>query len=754
MLKRYPIFGVVGLILAILTVPTLAKSRAILENTAGSLIFEDSALTIKKSGKKVALLQQVLVNYESVEVWTVESSDVNSIHLLGVLPASADFYRVPTDTQKRYIKLTISKLNSGFRLYAAPGWGRQFTLEFAYLNDHFFGLSAPLQPDNRLSPDLTGKTTLVDIYSEGAAYRENYASAYSPFFISSNGYGAFFDTFARGRYELGINGKNRIHHDTGILDWYVFLGDDGVDIHRAYYDVVGEPKKVPAWVLGPVGWRDQNEGGAREIVQDIQKLSDMEIPFTSWFVDRPYSDGSHAWSQMNFSEKFSNPKQWIGKIRNDYHMEFMTWVSPATFGDTRFNKHLQGKFSYIDLSDEKSVNQYQSELNKKHYSVGVKGHKIDRADEGFPVSEEWSDNTPVAERRNKYAYLMAKAHHEVLQSSWGEDQVTFARTAIHRTQPYLTAIWGGDPRTTWEGLQGNFANAMRSSFMGFPLWGTDVGGYQGEGYIPQDLYLRWMQAGSMTGLFEIKLDGAGGEGRDRMPWQYDDDFQAQFKAICDDRMRWLPYFYSLANTSAQTGVMMQPMAYRHLGDKNTYAIWDQFYVGDAILVAPVFNAKHSRDVYLPKGLWRDLDDPSLIYKGAKKHRISAAIGKLPRFVKENAIYVTGNIIRGNDQLWNHASNSLDLHFNPATKKGSTEFVYVDVLDGDAKKVVSMSRKGKEITLIVPNLIGLSNVAVFVDRAPKSVLVDGQNTTFEYDEASNLVSLTWPKQSLANVIIQL
>jgi len=256
---------------------------------------------------------------------------------------------------------------------------------------------------------------------------------------------------------------------------------------------------------------------------------------------------------MNFNDKFADPATFIGKLRDD-GITFMTWSTTATFGDARFERHLAGAFSYLDLSHPPSVTAFKNALQTKQYAFGVKGHKVDRADEVFPLHEAWFDaSVGPDEQRNKYAYLAASVHDEALRERWGADQFTFARAAIHRTQPYLSAIWGGDPRSTWEGMQSNFANAARSAFMGFPVWGTDVGGYIGEGHIPEDLYLRWMQAGSMAGLFEIKLDGAGGSGEDRMPWRYGPAFQEAFRSI---------------------------------------------FVGDALLVAPVFRRRIERKLHV------------------------------------------------------------------------------------------------------------------------------------------------------------
>lgn len=686
------------------------------------------------------VLDNLLINYQQANRWEVKESSARVIKLLGHFDPSVEFYRSVLDNDERIVELTVSVVDGGFRFHASPHWGRQVTLVLEDLGDHVFGLTEGLQPDNRLSPDLRNAVINVDINAEEASIHENFASAHSAFFISSKGYGSFFDTFARGVYSIAINGQHRIHHDTGELDWYIFPGDNGRQIHSAYFSLIGEPKTVPAWGLGPIGWRDHNDS-ASEILQDIERLTELRMPFTAWFVDRPYSDGVHGWEKMNFSQAFSSPGVWIEKIRKEYGLEFMTWTTPAFFGATPFKTHLDGDFSYIDLTDPVTVGAFKEKLTDQQLSIGVKGHKIDRADEGFPVYESWHDETVApAFRRNKYAYLMAKMHDEALRDVWGDDQITFVRSAIHRSQPYVSAVWGGDPRTTWEGLQANFANAARSSFMGFPVWGTDVGGYQGDGYIPEDLYLRWMQAGSMTGLFEIKLDGAGGQGRDRMPWQYDSTFQDRFRAILDDRMQLIPYLYSLAQTSAVNGPIMQPPAYRHLDDENTFSVWDNFYVGEAIFVAPVLEPGTKKEFYLPKGQWRDFDSPDKRFTGGQTISVSAPLNILPRFVKANSLYVTGNIYSGNSELWKEAPKLLTLHAFPGGADSDSEFTYVDMLDSDKKKVFQMRRNSDEVVLVIPKIAYAKRVEVVVEEAPAIVMMNGKPINSSYNASTKMLTI--------------
>ncbi|EDY84179.1 glycosyl hydrolase, family 31 [Verrucomicrobiia bacterium DG1235] len=676
---------------------------ATLQSGDATLHFQDGAITVERKGQTRIHVDSIDFDYHAPLNFEVAEQSNNSIQILLTYPATVDYYSLPTDSEPRQATLEISSVDGGFRLSSHPEWADQTTIQLSDLGDATFGLTEPLQPDNRLTPNLRGATVTVEVASEGENITENYASGFSSFYLSSLGYGSFFDTFARGRYQIAVNGKSQIHHETGHLDWYLFFGDDGAEIHASYFKLIGKPKASPLWGLGPVAWRDHNEGAA-EIMEDIGRMSELRIPVTSWFVDRPYSDGNHAWSEMNFSQKFSDPEIWIKSIREDYGLEFMTWTATAMFGSKRFPKHLEGKFTYLDLSHPETAAQFKSELTEKQYQVGVKGHKMDRADEVFPVYEDWHNNTiPYAERRNHYVYLFSKVHHDALQAAWGDDHVNFARAAIHRTQPYVSAIWGGDPRSNWAGLQANMANGIRASYMGFPTWGTDVGGYIGDGRIDEELYIRWMQAGSMTGLFEIKLDGAGGAGEDRMPWNYGPELQNAFRAICEDRMQLLPYLYSLSHTAHQTGALMQPMAYRHPADSETHEIWDQYYFGPNLLVAPVLKPDTKRAVYFPIGEWIDYDDPTqrIISAKGEWRPVAAPLAKLPRWIKANSILPTGNIHPANSKLWSDAPIELTLKAFPGQSGESATFDYVDPLDQNQVKTLKLARDENTIRFAAP-----------------------------------------------------
>lgn len=697
---------------------TAPAGAAQLESAGTRLLVQDGEVILFRGVTPLMKLDEIRFDYAAPTGWVIESADTDRIVVRMDYPPVVDHGHAASDTAARSARLEIERLDGGFRLHAAPTWADRVSLEMPHLGDAIFGLSSPLQPDNRHAPDLRGAEIHVDVVNEGGNLAENYASAFSAFYMSSHGYGAFFDTFATGRYRFAVNGRNQVHHDTGSLDWFLFPGTDGAAIHRAYFGHIGSPRALPPWALGPVAWRDHNDNAA-QILDDIAQFAERQLPLTAWFVDRPYSDGAHAWSHMNFNADFADPCHWIDGIRAG-GLEFMTWTSTAFFGDTPLPRHLAGRLTYADLSDPATWSAYQERLALQH-ACGVRGHKMDRADEHFPREEEWADASVTAsERRNRYAYLFTKIHDEALDRAWGDDRFSFARAAIHRTQPRLGAVWGGDPRSNWAGMAGNLANAIRAGFMGFPVWGSDVGGYLGEGWIDPELYLRWLQFGVFSGFLEIKLDGAGGEGRDRMPWRYDPAFEARFRKLLQVRMDLLPTLHSLANTAAVNGVLMQPMAYRHPDDPETHSIWDQFYLGDALLVAPLVTPGGSRQVYLPEGRWRawpgfPMEAPKHAIAGASRQDLRASLDELPLYVRENSLLVLGEVAPGNTIAWREAQPHLRLLVIPGRPGESNVFDYVDTFDGNLVKALGLAHTANGIELEGPALGVDLAVTVYLDN---------------------------------------
>ncbi|NQT27076.1 glycoside hydrolase family 31 protein [candidate division KSB1 bacterium] len=720
------------------------------ENGAYQISLDHNVLELSNGSENPIRVLAFEFNFIKPDTILLESVNSHSILLKLVFDETDGFHKdFPPE-----LLLTISHSNHAFRFCAAHETFQHVTIQLEDQNEQYFGLIEKLYPGNRKDLNLRGQTVDVDVYGLGNQdYAENYASAYSAFYMSSAGYASFFDTFAKGRYQFAVDGITEIHHQTDTLDWYLFFGETGDQIHKEYFNVIGKPKKLPIWACGPIFWRDQNNGGANEILNDIREFTNLKIPLTACWVDRPYCDGGHEWSKMNFNEKFANPEAWIKEINETYGLEFMTWVGPMTFADPEFPGLLSGRLNYMDLTHPDALQEFEDRLKMHQYSVGVKGHKMDRADEHFPLTSNWFDPVSQTEARNKYVYLYSKVIHEFLTRAHGEDQFSFARAAFHRTQPFLSAIWGGDSRSHWKGMQGNQANAMRCGFMGFPVWGSDTGGYLGEGQIDETLYIRWLQWSAWSGLFEIKIDGAGGSGEDRAPWHCSPQLQKVFKRACELRMDFLPYIYSSANTSYKNGVLMKPLAYSYPGDENTHHIWDEFLFGNAFLIAPVFSDTDERDIYLPEGKWIDFYKSEKTITGPMQITRQVSLEYIPVFIKTNSIFVTGDIFQGNSRVWYKEHDPiLVIHLIPGEDGDQTTFDYVDYFDKDLEKPMTLIRNKNRIVFKSEKLMSDTRIEIRYNAKPEKILLDNAVILFNYDQDNQIAIVDLCKNKEINLEI--
>jgi len=711
------------------------------------LEFDNGHVLIKRGSEVIVDVQSFEFNFQAPKTISLGERSADRVTLRALYPATASYAGGLDDLP---VEIVIERIDGGFHFSAKPEWAQNTTVRLRDLDDHFFGLLEMLYPNNRPSSDLRGSTVDIDAFGNEQQYHENHTSVWSAFYMTARGYASFFDSFAKGRYSLGIKGETELYHRTGALDWYIFLGRDGDELLAGYYRVIGAPKAPPIWALGPLGGRGRSSGGAAEIQEDARRLAALKIPFTAWFVNGGYSDGANGWSKMNFNEKFAKPREWIAKLDHSFDLKLITGIAPLTFGDTEFPGTLGDERTHLDLSNSETLKEFERRLALQ-YVEGVRGHKNSLADERFPELSKWADGTPADERRNKYLFLYAKVTHDALVRAWGAEQFNFARSAFHRTQPYLSALWGGDARASWAGLSGNLANSLRCGFMGFPVWGTEVGVSQGGG-IDEELYARWLEWSAWNGLFAVKIDGMSGANEERLPWGYSERLNVVFRRTCEQRMLILPYVFSLAQTSARTGVLMKPLAYVWPGDPATYSIADEYMFGPALLVAPITQLGGRRSVYLPAGRWHDYYEPSREYEGKKTIEVTAPFDRIPVFVRSGSIYVTGLVPQGTRKSWEpDAKPALIINAAPGEEGEPVSFELVDSFDQNRAKILTVERTGRVVRFVAPELGAGGELRVRYEP-PVSVKINGRAYDAKYDPALRAIRIPFPAGTALDVII--
>jgi alpha-glucosidase (family GH31 glycosyl hydrolase) len=628
--------------------------------------------------------------------------------------------------------VTIKSVDGGIHLTSTNPTGSSIIITLKDLNEHFYGITQHnvTSTTSATSPDLRGKTVYDQIGKYQRAFED--AEVYEGFYYTTLGYAGFFDSFAYGTYTFGSSSKTTITYYTSAINWYLFYGPKLSQIQKSFYKIIGSPRKVPMWGCGPLVWHDNFTGSAM-VLSYADSFTEAKIPYSTIWLDRPYNNGEKGWSNMNFEKTssldFSSPEVWISTLKNDWYVHLVTWIMPGLFiaPTSSSVKYLSSTNYYFDLTDAATVTWYKTQLKTCQYSYGVMGHKLDRVDNGWVSGDgaitsfpAFSDGTLEPERHKKYAYLNCKVSDEALrnEAGLGDSSFVFPRCAVGRCQQYVSAIWNGDSYASWAGLTTSIANALRAGFLGFPMWGSDICGYKQTSMPDIQNYCRWLSFGVFSGFMELMLDGKG-------PWNLSTENEGYVRDIFNQRFNLLPYIYSIINTSSDNGVTMMPLVGEYPSDANTDTIADEYLFGSAMLVAPLTSTASTRSLYLPAGTWINLHDYADEQTGGK-YITSATMSliQIPVYIKSNSLYPSGKVFAGLEKKWNtNYDNERNIIINafPGAAGESNTFTYVDYLDNDTKKTMSVSVSSSSvITVSSPALTVPCTVSVRLTATPTSV----------------------------------
>jgi alpha-D-xyloside xylohydrolase len=167
---------------------------------------------------------------------------------------------------------------------------------------------------------------------------------------------------------------------------------------------------------------------------------------------------------------------------------------------------------------------------------------------------------------------------------------------------------------------------------GHPFWSHDAGGFIGTP--TPELYIRWAQFGLFSPL--IRAHGNGS----RLPWDFGPQALEIFRSYSRLRYYLMPYIYTYASIARQTSLpILRPMLLEFPDDPTTYALDLQYMFGSELLVAPIFNERGERTIYLPQGRWIDYWSHEIL-TGPCNISVRVALDVLPLYVRANALIPT------------------------------------------------------------------------------------------------------------------
>lgn len=453
-----------------------------------------------------------------------------------------------------------------------------------------------------------------------------------PFFMSSAGYGVFFNTTRKITYDFGVKYKNvnRFKIADDYMDIYIVTGKNYYELLAKYTHLTGRVSLPPLYSLGT--WLiAQEKINSHELLQIAYAMRQEKIPCDilglepGWMEDIYDLTVNKKWHPDRFPYypwAVGRADTFINTLKNmGYHFELWlcndydhTWeeerqclnnsdnaVKEATLlvdADELETVEVDEHFGHLPMRLDKITQPDEPwfEHLKKFVDEGVDFFKQD----GFSQINEHPDRLygnglRDDEMHNVNFMLYSKQMVEGLEKHTKRRGLTLAVAGWAGYQRYA-GTWSGD---TGGGKQ-SIAGLLQQSIVGnvFLTCDMDVTTLAG---IHAGHFLAWSQINSWSQI--------------RYPIYRNETCKNALRDYGQLRMRMLYYIYALSYEALESGKpILRPMPFEYPDLAESYKLTNQYFLGSHLLV----NA-FSDTIFLPAGNWFDFWTGK-IYRGQEKQQ--------------------------------------------------------------------------------------------------------------------------------------
>ncbi len=582
----------------------------------------------------------------------------------------------------------------------------------------------------RFTPLIRNGQT-IDIWNEDGGTGSDQSYKNIPFYLSNKGYGLLVNDPGKVSFEVGSEKVSKLQFSTqGESIEYLFIpGDTPKDILKSYTHITGLPGLPPAWSFGL--WLTTSfttDYDEKTVSSFIDGMTERNLPLHTFHFDcfwmKEYEWCNFAWDEAVFPDPAGMLKRLKAK-----GLHICVWINPyigqkSPLFDVGLEKGYfihglddnpwqwdlwQPGMAIVDFTNPEAVRWYESHLEGL-MDMGVDSFKTDFGERIPTENVTYYDGSDPVKMHNYYAYQYNQVVYDLLERRLGKNQaVLFARSASVGSQKF-PVHWGGDCTSRYESMAESLRGGLSLCMSGFGFWSHDIGGF--ESTSTSDVYKRWIAFGLLS--THSRLHGSSSY---RVPWLYDDESCDVLRFFTNLKCQLMPYLYSQANKTSKTGIpMMRSMFLEYPNDLVAQQLDHQYFLGDHLLVAPIFNEEGHSDYYLPEVSYTHLLTNE-IKSTLGYHQETFDYFGLPLYVKPNTLLPFGSNTQQPD--YDYLDNISYHLFSLKEMTSISENIYN--IDQEIEETIQLTKKAnhiqferissKDATIVLRNIHSITTASV-------------------------------------------